>query len=271
MANLFKNLIGTVKDRFHIGGPKGGFIKYVTDRFELKKSDDSDYETLRLLNIKASGNDFDAVALMDLRGRVADISISFAGSSPSAVTNGAFAFCHTSGGSFTAGKVYYGLNAVWTLMPNEVTSHISTRSAITGSVSLEANAIYALESGVWVKKGRGIDRGFRCIAVPFTDASTFPVSSSTQIPANNVVNRTIVDIKEGFDSGCLLEIFINSTSPITLLNSDDGDFDVEEVNQYDSDLVVSPATAGAVRIAQTGTSPTSGDAIVYVFFGESES
>lgn len=272
MANLFKNLIGTVKSKFYIGGPKAGFIEFVSDKFRFRNNADDDFLNVRLKNIPNSGStDFDAVALMDLQGRVADISAGFAGASPPGVVNGTFIFCHTSGGSFTAGRVYYGLNAVWTLMPQIVTSHISTRAAISGSVSLEANAIYAFESGSWVKKGRGIDRGFRCIAVTFNDASTYPVSSTTQVPAGNVVARTVLNITEAFDAGCEFAISIDSTIPITLLNSASDDFDVEEINQYDNDMVAVPATLGAIKIVQSGTTPTTGEATVYVMFGESES
>lgn len=268
---LFHNFIGTQKTKFYIGGAKSAFLEFLSSRFRFRNNADTAFLNVSVGNIPTSGSDDnDAVALMDLRGRVADISIDFAGSSPASVVNGSFAFCHTSGGAYTAGRIYFGKSGSWVLMPTNVCSTITTRSAVIGTISLDSNAIYAYEGSSWVKKGRGMDNGWRCIAVPFVFGSAFPLSSTTPIPANAVVTRTIVNITTAFTAGSTLKVEVNSTSPITLMDSSAGDFEVDVAHQYDSDGIAIPATSGAVKVSKTGTM-TAGAGVAYVLFGESES
>lgn len=267
----FNNTNGTQKAKFYLGGAKSAFLEFLSNRFRFRNNADDAFLNVSVGNIPLTGSDNnDAVALMDLKGRVADISIAFNGGSPASVVNGSFAFCHTSGGSYTAGYIYYGKSSAWVQMPTNVCTTITTRTAISGTISLDANAIYAYEGSTWVKKGRGADFGWRCIAIPFTFSSSFPLTSTTLVPANSVVTRTIVNITTGFTLGSTLKVEVNSTSPITLMDSSAGDFDSDTANQYDSDGVVTPLTAGAVKVSKTGTM-TDGEGVVYVLFGETES
>lgn len=268
---LFNNTNGTQKTRYYLGGAKSAFLEFVSNRFRFRNNADNAYLNVSVGNIALTGSDNnDAVSLMDLRGRVADISMAFSGSSPASVVNGSFAFCHTSGGSYTAGYVYYGKSSAWVQMPTNVCTTITTRTAITGTISLDANAIYTYEGGSWVKKGRGADFGWRCIAIPFDHSSSFPLTSTTLVPANSVVTRTIVDITTGFTSGSTLKVELDLPSPIQLMDSSAGDFDSDTANQYDNDGIVVPLTAGAVKVSKTGTM-TAGVGVVYVMFGEVES
>jgi len=268
---LFNNLNGTTKFSFYLGGAKSLFLSVVSGRFRFRNNADDAFVNVQVGRILDSGSDDnDAATLMDMRGRVADIQAAFAGSSPSTVVNGTFAFCHTSGGTFTAGRIYYGKGGVWIVMPTIVCQHMTTRTAVIGTVSLDANAIYSYEGSTWVKKGRGMDNGWRCIAVPFAFGSSYPLLSTTLVPANAVVTKSIVNITTGFTAGFGLALTINSTTPITLLDSAVGDLDTDIANQYDNEQVYIPATSGAVRIAKTG-SPSVGAGVVYVLFGESES
>jgi hypothetical protein len=275
MGNYHK-LTGTTEEIFDLGGPKGVRLKKGTanskNLIEAKLTDDSDFGKLRSKEVSGTTNNNDVTTLQDLKGRVADISIAFAGASAPVVTNGSFAFCHTSGSTYTAGSIYYGKSSAWILVPTDVANVLITRSAVSGTVTLEANSIYQLEGSNWIKKGSQNDRGVRVVRLNFAYNDTFPKIASTQIQNGDLILNSIVDITTAFIGGTSMKLDINGSTPLNLMDEANSDLYKDVINQYEVSKVyqVGTTNVGVPRVTLTGTA-TAGVGIAYVFFITPES
>jgi len=93
--------------------------------------------------------------LLYLRGRVADIAFDFDGGVPAVPGDNTnkFGFVHTTGGDYNAGDIVFDDGTSFILIPPELASTITTRTAINGFISLHPDALYVNQAGVWVLKG----------------------------------------------------------------------------------------------------------------------
>ncbi len=100
------------------------------------------------------------ILLYELQSRIADIEYSFSGvSAPSPGSNtNSFGLCHTTGGLYTAGEVVYDDGISLLIVSPTIVKHLTTRSAISGGISLQANGVYCNQAGTWILKG-GIGSG----------------------------------------------------------------------------------------------------------------
>ena len=264
-----------MKDIFHIGGPAGNLLKNLATGIGARTSDDSAYANL--LAKQASGSVSEHVTnWMDLRDSNALMQFAFDGAtapSPGANT-GSYGMCHTSGGSYTAGQVYYddGTELRATKIP--IGTRITTGSAITGTVSMVANGIYASHSVTapfsWTLKGDGTtgDTGMtKVLAIDIDTSAT--KSTTTAIPADGRVLRVITKIDSAYDNGAAIEVIVDGTSSLVIQPSTENAPGV--ANVYESDVengLVTASTEGVVTVNISNT-PSTGSGTVLVEFAPS--
>lgn len=262
--SVFKNFLGTMSQYFKIGGPSGPRLKNSSGAIEMRNTGDTDYATARAQEIQSSPNINDVPALLDLQGRVPNVTWSFDGSSPPSpgTNSGQFGICHTTGGGYTEGRVYYDDNSSLILMPTEVVRSITTASAVSGNISLIANGVYALQGGSWVLKGdgtgatTGLSRWVE-VSFDYNDAGT-PVDSTTSITDGTRVLGSRCVIETAFPDGTpTIQITVNGSSPETIMSTSQNA--PGTVGEYQTDLTheITSSNEGVVRVT-IGGSPTAG-------------
>ncbi|RKY10489.1 MAG: hypothetical protein DRP56_00905 [Planctomycetota bacterium] len=270
--SVYKNFIGTMKGLFHIGGPSGNTLKNATDGIDVRNAADDAFQNLKVK--QASGAvDEHAVNWLDLRDANVLVQFSFdGGSAPSAGTNtGTYGFCHTSGGSYTAGQVYYDDGTTLRATKIHVGTRITTGSAITGTVSLNANGVYAAHSATapfsWTLKGDGMAGGtgiVKTIEIPIdTSASK---SSTSSIPDGAEVLRVSTKVTTAYDNNATIEVLVDGSSDLTIQPTDEND--PSEENMYVSDVedgVITSSNEGVVTVNVANT-PSAGAGAVLVEF-----
>jgi hypothetical protein len=223
---------------------------------------------VRVAGIPASGETFEDVPnYLDLRGVGALIEFAFSGSAaPTPGDNTAkFGFCHTSGTTFTAGKIYYDDGAALTEQAH-IRLIIST-AAVTGTVSLSANGIYALEGSTWTVKGDLVANSvFPPVKLSFTHAST-TITSTTHIPDTAEITAIRVNVTEAFNGTApTLAAATNGSSPVNLIVTADFNLKIAEQYNNDTQVVLGTDKGGHIVLTVTSDSSTTGEADVYVYY-----
>lgn len=268
--SIFKNFVGTMKGYFQIGGPSGNRLKNATDGIDVRNAADDAFQNI---NIKqASGSvDEHGVNWLDLRDSNVLIQFSFDGSSaPASGSNtGTYGMCHTSGGSYTAGQIYYDDGTQLRATKIHVGTQITTGSEISGTISFNANGVYAAHSAsapyTWTLKGDGAPDGagyYRVIEVPINTSAT--KSSTTSIPAGAEVVEVRTKITTPYDNGATIAVKVDGTAELTVQPADENDPAVENV--YISEVEngeVDSSTEGIVTV-DIANSPSAGAGVVFV-------
>ncbi len=269
MANVHQKINGTTESTFQLNNT-GPILKDNSDVLEARNAADSDYELIRGDHVPNSGQtDNDIPSLRDLKGKAADIVYSFAGASaPSAGSNtNEFGFCHTTGGSWTAGQVVFDTGAALVLQANS--EFIITRSAVSGTISLDANSLYMNQAGTWTKKAASTSGANAVnvirVAFAYTDGN---VDSTASISNGDQVVETRQVMTAAFSGGTTPTIActVNGGSPETLITA--GDFDPEEARDYQTSEThaITAGSAGVVRVAVTPDGSSAGAGYVLVSY-----
>lgn len=263
---IIKKLDGTSGSKFLVGSVN---IKDSTGVAEVRNAGDTDYGVLRAKSIQASNKLNDVATLIDVMDKV--IQFSFDGASaPAAGTNtNKFGFCHTTGGSYTANDVVYDDGDSLIKLPRDVVKLIVTTSAVSGTVSLDANGIYGWNGSAYELKGDGgaTDAGKILnvkVAWNFEDST---VDSTASIPSGADVIKTVVYVTTALNGTApKLNIKVNGSTPLTILADDD--FNVGVAKQYTSEeeFSVSSDNAGVVRVTVTPSTSDAGEGYVRVFY-----
>ena len=270
---VFKSdLLGTMIDSFIIGGPDGPLLKNNSDVLEHRSAGDADYATARASNIISSGSSLnDIPVLLDLQGRCPTITWSFAGSSPpSAGTNSSeFGICHTTGGAYTAGRIYYDTSSVLLVIPTEVCRAIYTAIPVTGDVSLIDNGSYSSVDGVtWELRGDGGSSTtglIKIIEVPYAFGDTGGKFSTTTIPSGARVLMVRNIVETAFNNTPTLAVIVDGTSDESIMGIADSDLTTTgEYHNEDTHLITSSNT-GVVKVTVGGT-PSAGAGRVLISF-----
>jgi hypothetical protein len=266
-SHLFDN-DGILGDHFQVGGSLAGpELKNSSSVLEVRNGADSAYALLRAANIAASGEQLvDLVNLLNLKGRIPNITFDFSGDPPGAGTNtNEFGFCHTTGGGRTAGDIVYDDGASILFIPSSVAMHLTTSSAITGTISLSANQLYALEGGSWVGKSvpSAVAGSAQTVEVTYS-YSGGPFDSSASIPNGARVTRVTQRITTPINNSGTLTLSVNGSTPVVLINAE------TETNRSASDRIdrflssdIGADNTGVVRIA-IGGSPGAGAGSIIV-------
>ncbi|OGD36842.1 hypothetical protein A2V94_07075 [Candidatus Atribacteria bacterium RBG_16_35_8] len=270
---VFKSdLLGTMIDYFIIGGPDGPLLKNNSGTLEHRSAGDSDFATARALNIVSSGSGLnDIPVLLDLQGRCPTITWSFAGSSPPAAgTNTSeFGICHTTGGAYTAGRVYYDNGSLLLAIPTEVCRALYTAIVVTGDISLIDNGSYSSVDGVaWELRGDGGSSTtglIKTIEVPYSYSDTGGKSSTTTIPSGARVLMVRNIVETIFNNTPTLTVIVDGTSDESIMGISDSDLTtVGEYHNEDTHLITSSNT-GVIKVTVGGT-PSAGAGRVLISF-----
>ncbi len=269
---IFKNMLGTMKGIFHIGGPSGNVIKNDTDGLAVRNSADDAFKNI-LIDQASGAVDEHGVNYLDLKDTDVLIQFNFDGAAAPApgANTGTYGFCHTSGGASSGGQVYYDDGVALRPIKLHVGSQITTGSAITGTVSLGANGIYVAHSGgapyTWTLKGDGSPGGdgyFRVLEIPID--TTASKSSSTAIPDGAVVYSAGTKITTGYDNGATIQVLVDGSSDLTIQTTDENDPAIP--NSYSSEVEdghVTATTEGPVTV-NIANAPSTGAGVVSVYY-----
>jgi len=257
MGQFLADIIGLINSYIKLGGAAGPRIKANSGRVEFRDTGDTAYATGRAANIAASGNINDIVTLLDLQGRIPEITFDFDGASaPSPGANtGEFGICHTTGGGYTQRRVYYDTGAALTLMPTEVVRTITTSTAITGAVSFIAGGLYAAPDGVtWALRGDGsgtASGASRTVRVNFVYSDT-DVDSTTDVPDGSVVTAACIVITTPLGGTPTVALTINGSSPETLIGTGSNDATVAGETETRLKHEITSSNEGKVRVTVAG-------------------
>ena len=265
----FKNFLGIMGNLFRIGGPDGKNIKNNTNTIDFRNTADDDYVGVRAAHIGVGANANDVATQFNLKARAADIEFQFDGNTPPdpGDNTGKFGICHTTGGGYTAGEVYYDDGTSLILIPTEVCTMITTRTAIGGSLQLSANSVYVLEGSTWVNKSVGSST-VQVIEIPYS-YSNFPstISSSKIVPAGSRILKVTNVVDVAFPVGNpTLRVVVDGTSDLEIMSTSEnsqkkaGVYDVEEV------FKVATSNTGPISVILGGTAMSGGPGTVYVTY-----
>lgn len=270
---MITNHKGTSKQEWWLAN---GTVKVVNNSGVIEVQDSSgDSIVLRSAGIPDSSTTLEDVAVYhDILDLAPNMAFNFSGASaPSAGSNtGTYGFCHTTGSSYTQGKVYYDDGTSIYERPH--VRIIITGSAISGTVSLNANAVYALQGSTWTLKGDGNSgggSGASAIKVNFAYDNATP-TSTTSIPDDYEVYAVRVHVQDAFNGTApTIEVATDGTSAVTLVATTD--FDITQAEQYGIDDVVPLATneGGNIDVTVTPDGSTSGSGFVYVMYTQASS
>lgn len=267
---------GILANLWYIGRAATGIaLKNSTGVAEIRNTADDAYAKFRALEIQSTNGINDVPVLRDLQARIADIVYSFDGASPPAggTNSNQFGFCHTTGGSYTQGDVVYDTGSALVKVPTAVVKMITTRTSITGGISLNANGVYVNQSGTWTLKGDGgaTDTGkVKCIAVSY-DYEDTTVDSTTTVPDGATVTRVVNRVTTPFSGGTspTLHIQINGSTPETVMATTDSMLDLASgPHQFENQncIDIDSDSTGVVRLTVTPDGSTAGAGKAYVFY-----
>lgn len=270
--SIYKNFTGTMKEIFRIGGPVGNAIKGAVDGLSIRNATDTLFANLNILAATGAVDEH-AVNWLDLKDANVLLQFNFDGASPPLAgdNTGTYGFCHTSGGAYSAGQVYYDDGTDIRATKIHVGTMIATGSAISGTISLNANGVYAAHSAAapftWTLKGDGSAEGagyFRVINIPID--TTVTKSSTTSIPDGGMVYSVNTMITTPYDNAATISVYVDGISDLTVQPSDENDPSIADSYLSEvEDGAVTAATEGVVTVDITG-SPSTGAGMVSINF-----
>jgi hypothetical protein len=155
----------------------------------------------------------------------------------------------------------YDDGAALILIPFSVVKHLTTRTAITGTVSLNADGFYCYQGGTWTLKGdgaptaTGLLKSIR-IDYAYTDGTK---TSTTTIPAGATVVRARNVVTTPFNGTApTVSVIVDGTSDETLMVA--GDSNLKLAGEYhveDSHDIVA-GTTGVLSLTVTPDSSSAG-------------
>lgn len=269
MANEKSNLLGTLKTAWEIG--KTAIIRLVNNSgvLEIRDTAGTTWKAIRALAIQSSNTINDIPTLLDTQAKV--ILFDFDGASaPAAGTNtGKYGFCHTTGGANTQNDVVYDDGASLLVVARESCKLIITTDAISGDVSLNEDGIYGWEGAAYVLKGDGAstDTGFlKCIKIAGTHASGV-VSSTTSVPVNAFITKSIVKVTEAFDGAApTLLLQIDGASPTTIEATTENNLKIVADYIKDETFFIDTGFNGVLKATFTPDSSTTGEATILIYY-----
>ena len=267
---VFSNITGIVSNILKLGKDGNGSIKNNSGVIEARNDGDTDYIQMRAKSLQSGFGLNDIPAAKDIKGIFPLIEFSFTGASvPSAGSNTSkFGFCHTAGGSYSAGDVVYDDGT--TLTKVVAISGLLSTSVVTGTISLIANGVYAKEGGSFVLKGDGTSSSTgveRVVALSFAFGSSATIDSTTSIPEGSVITRVETAVTTAFNgTSPTVAVVINGSTPLTVMTTSENNLKI--ANQYETleMKAVEAVNAGTVRLNYTASSSSAGAGKTYVFY-----
>ncbi len=258
---IWKDLLGTVNSYFKVGF-SGFRLKNNSGAAEIKNTGDTDWAVLRAKNIASGGAVNDVATLLDLQGRLADIEFSFGTTDPSAGSNtGKFGFCRTDSTSYSAGDIVYDTGSAIVEIPSNVCKALVTRTAITGTISLDSYSLYENQGGTWTKIGGGStgDGDIKVVKTAFTYSNQGSnVDSSESIPEGKVLQIRCVVTTAFNGSSPTIGVTANGSTPKTLMTTSQNLPGTTGDYQVDDTVDIASVNSGALRVAVGGSGASTG-------------
>ena len=212
--SLYESILGTIQTLFHIGGPSGPAWKRSTNDIQARNTGDT---VMANVQVAAATADAHATTYLDLKRRCYLIEWNFDGGGvvpPPGTNTGKYGFCHTSGGGYTAGQVYYDDGAAIVVATVYKMGQLMATTAVTGTVSLIANGVYIAQTAAapftWTLKGDGtlVYTGLlQSIRIPLL---LVPATSTTVIPTSSKVMRVYTNVTTPYSGGTTIEVAIGA-------------------------------------------------------------
>ncbi len=267
--SLFKNFKGIIGDILQLGGPTGPQVVHDSDEIQFQDADGN------LIQIHAADGaaDTEASTYGQLKTRHVNIAGGWDGASPldASSYSGTYYLCHTSGGDYTAGIVYYSDGTSWTAVSTPKNWTLSTKtSAISGTVSMVASGFYVNEgtagSPSWALKGDGSsDTSLTGVEkqLSMTLGTTASQSSSTSIPDGAIVTGVKLNVTTVYDNSATIAVAVGS---IELMGTDESA--PASAHTYSKEMLQTLSTGGTVDVT-IANSPSAGVATLVVSYVES--
>jgi hypothetical protein len=187
------------------------------------------------------------------------------GNAPAAVVNGAVYIATTTGGTFTAGRLYFGENATWNeITPVEGLTVSITDSLTGGTLTFQGDHRYLWDAdgAVWVDLGPAPaeTRNVKTHRASLAFGSAGTVNIGSVLPTGAIVNKILVNVTQAFNgtastvsfgvSGAVAELGSAAESDLATV----GLYAIECYKQYNSNeqliatYVADGATAGAASV-----------------------
>jgi len=269
------NTLGTLQTTYEIGKANKTKLKNNSGVLELRNTGDSAYLIFRSLeaNSTSSPNDNDVVTFFDVKSADVLIEFSFSGgSAPAGGTNtGKYGFCHTTGGAYTQGLVYYDTGSA--LLEVKHVTKLATSTAVTGTISLNANGIYYKQAGTWTLKGDGASSGTgnkKVIKLSFayTDSS---INSTTSLADGTQIDKITVVKSVAFNGTApTLAIKVDGSTDLPILATTDSDLKSTTADVSFDPYLVGASNAGVVNLAIVSDSSSAGSGYVLVEYSETQ-
>lgn len=260
--SIWKNFPGVVGALFGIGGSgaSGHAIKNETYGLSVRDVSGSTLQNLGIAFARA-GQDTDAATYRDAKETQILVEFSFTGASPPSpgTNSGSYGICHTSGGIYTAGALYYDNGSTLALTTSYKSQRISTKATVSfsGTVSMIANGSYVAESATapynWTLKGDGglTNTGYaQRIAVPIALISG--VTSTTSIPANSRISNVIANVTTAYPGGVTIQVATTGSTPLVLLDTTENVPSVVGAYSKEQDTLVQAVNVGSVIVSISG-------------------
>ena len=270
--SIFSKLRGTLESIFQIG--KGG--KQISSGTTDLSFVDTDGSTLIPVKIGEPTEDHHAASRYWVRSRIPLVTFNFDGSAPPAAgTNiNEFGFCHTSGGVYVAGYIYYddgtSLVQVFREDGSRMINVSGAFSGTAGSFVDDNEYFYDTGTSSWRRVGPldlSAEGAVKAIKVDITTAS---VNSTNSMPANSIVQKVILDVTTAY-APAATTINVGTSSDGSLLMTTAGnDNDPTATNTYIKEQATDiggSASPVVVTIDDgSGGAPTAGAGSVIVYF-----
>jgi len=269
------NTLGTLQTTYEIGKANKTKLKNNSGVLELRNTGDSAYLIFRSLeaNSTSSPNDNDIITFFDVKSSDVLIEFDFDGASaPAGGTNtGKYGFCFTTGGAFTQGKVYYDTGSA--LLEVKHVTKLATTTAVSGTISLNANGIYYKQAGTWTLKGDGASSGTgnkKVIKLSFAYTDT-SVNSTTSLANGTQIDKiTVVKLVAFNGTAPTLAIKVDGATDLPILATADNDLKSTTTDVSLDAYLVESANAGVVNLAIVSDSSSAGNGYVLVEYSDTQ-
>jgi len=278
---FWSKITGIIGNIFTLGiGSSAHSLKDHTDGIAVRNNADAANANIIIARPQGAYQDIHGATYLDVKQRIIGIEFAFDGDvyTPGG-NNGRYGICHTSGGTYTAGALYYEVGANMLPVPMYKMLLASPEMTFSGTISMVEDAIYMAESASapysWTLRGGGSAMGLgvvKTVALSFsyTNIGT-PVLSTSTIPGGARVLRSSLRVGTPFSGGsnptCAIEVH-GATVDTSLQATADNNVLMTGINYFDNEEIISiPANEGGpVRVTLGGTATAgSGELeVVYV-------
>jgi hypothetical protein len=265
-GTIISDLIGTGQPLFQLNGANQ--IKTVAGGIQHRNAaDDADVKAYAAPSTGAAANEL--VTWQNQRNASPDIAFAFDGASPPAAgTNtGKHGMCHTTGGAYNAGEIYYDSGTALEIVTVFIGLKVTTDVAVGGTVGLTAGTLYVATSAAapygWESRDTGGSPDILLTPSLTSDTSSASLTEGTE------VYEIVVKIPagSGYDNAAALTVRTDAANPVNDLQL--YVFSATEISQGDRVVKANPyVTVSALQagpvVAELSNSPTVGSCFVTV-------